>query len=244
MGVRRLSLASISNGVKSSRFWDQTTVNFPNIVTSGLEIFWDIANPSSYSGSGSSIYNIAPNGLTRTATISNGGGYSASGLGSYLTLSSTSITNSNYSAPSFAVGSYFFSAYVTGTTGYWVSTGASATGQSRSFRIINNLWGFVGYGSSPQDQNTGTPDVTYDGWQIVALTYTGSTVKIYKNNLSPNTFTKTLSTPSSFGIEIGSSLWDTDDAAGRFGFAGFYSTVLTDADVIQNFDALKGRYGL
>jgi hypothetical protein len=244
MAIRKFSTSTIKSGTKSSKFWDQTTVPLPAIVTSGLEIFWDIANPSSYSGSGSSIYNIAPNSLTRTATISNGGGYTASGLGSYLTLSSTSITNSNYSAPSFAVGSYFFSAYVTGTSGYWVSTGASTTGQSRSFRIINNLWGFVSYGGASEDQNTGTPDVTYNGWQIIALTYTGTTIKIYKNNLSPNTFTKSLNTPGSFGIEIGSSLWDSDDAAGRFGFAGFYSTVLTDADVIQNFDALKGRYGL
>ena len=48
--------------------------NSPNIVTTGLVLAWDAANPKSYPGSGTTIYDLSGNG--NHGTLNNGVGFS------------------------------------------------------------------------------------------------------------------------------------------------------------------------
>ena len=70
--------------------------------------------------------------------------------------------------------------------------------------------------------------------------------KIYLNGILNNTKTYTSETVSYYNQEIwiGKSNFANGIAKGNFSSVKFYNKVLTDNQVLQNYNALKGRFGL
>jgi hypothetical protein len=93
-----------------------------------------------------------------------------------------------------------------------------------------------------------SPTMAWDlnTWQQVVYTFDGTNQTIYKNGVSGGSTTTYAGTPgnSTVGIKIGRR-WDIADFwGGRVSNIKIYNRALSAAEVLQNFNALRGRYGL
>jgi hypothetical protein len=97
----------------------------------------------------------------------------------------------------------------------------------------NNSWYQVQYdtGSSTGLQN----------WHNACVTYASTTLKLYVNGQFKSTASSTDITNLELRIGAYSSQYEL---CGDVAYASLYDRALTDAEVLQNFIALKGRFGL
>jgi len=229
----------------------------PPIVTSGLVLNLDAGNTTSYPGSGTTWTDLSGNSLNVTLNngptfeSANGGSIVFDGTNDYGTIGDSSILDFTGSPLSICVwinrvgnaspqveetiihkesgvsviGGYFFS--VNGNTGTY------------SLRIRNS--------SSTNDTFTGNSGSVITGnWVFLCLTYDNSTIRGYVNGAFDNSLNSTISignTNNPMGIcapYTGTSNW------GNFKVASInlYNRALSASEVTQNYNALRGRFGL
>jgi len=236
----------------------------PKIITDGLVICLDAADPKSYSGSGNTVYNRADNStypsVTLTGDTSNygsigngyvtlGGSGNADSSGVYLNGSGdlSSTTNNDFTTSGWM---YRFSGY------------SNAAAEIMTYRRTGRRLDFsVGDGSmlfkqrravSPFDTNTTSTAVTNsrDVWEHFSVVKTSNQISFFKNGslLATNsyTFTETIATTNNFSIGLS---WSDDDYLGRalngrIGPTHHYNRALTSEEIAQNYNATKGRFGL
>jgi hypothetical protein len=92
-----------------------------------------------------------------------------------------------------------------------------------------------------------TPPVptTLNTWQQIIFTYDGSGLAIYSNGVSVGS-TAFTGTPNSggAGIRIGRR-WDLENYfTGNIAISRVYNRALTSTEILQNYNAQKGRFGL
>lgn len=209
-----------------------------NIVRNGLAIQYDAANIKSYPGSGSSIYDLSGNG--RGATLGNdvaveslnGGRFAYDGVNDYLN------TNDPQS-----ISTSIVSAMV------WVQVDSHRN--YHSF-INNNLDdnGWVLYASESEwrvggitdggvPYNTGSAHGNSTAWTNLCFTFDATTVRFYVNGQQ----TATVTPPGDTTIYVegasteGVSLYKTANML-------VYDRALTSAEVQQNFEATRSRFGI
>jgi hypothetical protein len=118
------------------------------------------------------------------------------------------------------------------TTGYAIQQRNSGT-----FWVVIGSWGISG------DLVDGIP-YTVNQWINLVLTYNGATISAYKNGSLFGT------TPSTRTFSAGSLVIGAGERAqseyfqGNIPIAQIYSRALSAAEVLQNFNAQKGRFGL
>jgi hypothetical protein len=85
--------------------------------------------------------------------------------------------------------------------------------------------------------------VTTNTWYIFALTQSSTTVSYYLNNSLVNAITgQTLGqylTTTNENIAVSDNYW-----YGDIGFCAVYSKDLTTNELTQNYNAIRGRYGI
>jgi hypothetical protein len=218
----------------------------PRIVTEDLEIFVDVANPKAYS-TGTVISDLAGGediSLISGANVltDNNGVIEFDGTNDYVDSvrsSSTALTEYSYSlwinfAPEalgvdhrfFWRGNYTFLMYKTSTDGLisYVRTDTTATGSS-----------------------TGASSVVADTWYNFASTYDGTNIRLYVNGaLSQTTLhgsggATINSVPTRFWLGAASNSFF---APCKMGPVMTYNKVLSDSEIQQNFNALRGRFGI
>ena len=211
-----------------------------NGVTSGLLTCLDASNSKSYSGSGTTIYDIGPGNAH--GTINGTVGFVNAGLASYWNFATAS--DSNYVSSSvnqqyldLTIVFYPDFSYSPGLVGL-VGSGSPGSNLDKSLRITSgNPW-TLRSGAGTDTNDWGYPSTTYyvngvasntvlSGWNIVGG---------YRTNQSPF--------PLSFSYFLGSSAYPNRGFQGRIAYVAFYNRQLTDAEHQQNFQALRGRYGL
>ena len=217
----------------------------PSVVTSGLVLCLDAANTKSYPGSGSSWTDLSGNGNTCTLyntptySSSNGGYLSFNGTNHYGTVGSTSAILGS-STFSFTVACYKTSS--TATRGILFSKASNYIDLGFSSQVM----------VSKCDVTTGTQRLFYGNaatqntWKVHTVTYDGLNVVIYENGAVAST------TASTTGLYVpGGSLYIGNyDGGGNYYFAGYlsavhcYNVTLTADQVLQNYNALRGRFGL
>jgi hypothetical protein len=227
----------------------------PSIVTSGLAFFVDAGNTKSYPGSGTALYDISGNGLVGTLTggitfsSSNGGYFNFPGnhyIG-FSSISGTVMSNPDITgAVSFGVWYYPTSSQ---SSQYLFTSGAGSgkkgidillqnSGNSDWVRVQGGTYGWVQSSISVETLNT---------WQNITVTWDNSSLKIYTNGILTNTTTTTyggyatLATQLCLGAPDGLTQYSY---VGRIANAFVYNTALTADQVLQNFNALRGRFGL
>ena len=93
---------------------------------------------------------------------------------------------------------------------------------------------------------------TTDTWQHMAICITGSATadqKFYTNGIA-KTFSNNSNTGANFAAKISTPVTIGKDSAGSNNFDGYisemrtYNRVLSEAEVLQNFNATKHKYGL
>jgi hypothetical protein len=214
-----------------------------SIVTTGLVLCLDAGNPRSYPGSGTTWFDISGNSFN--STLTNGPTYT-SGVSGYFTFDGVNdYVDSGKTASQFGVfdADYTFDAWVypTNLSGDKTMFGTDETELRKGLHLIFRD-GAIYQGHFASDFTAGT--ATLNAWNNISYTYVKSSglASIYKNGILQGTGT------------IASFIGTTNILLGRWAvgayFAGpgsvykIYNTVLTAAQVAQNFNALRGRYGV
>lgn len=204
----------------------------PHIVTDGLVLYLDAANPKSYPGSGNIWYDLSKNGINATLNGPTFVNNSFEFNGDTATFSNP-INQNNLEQE-------------------WTITSAINISDKVSQRLLNiNNGLYVCYvqgnnsllylNGGDNDYYTYGGDLGNIGWVIVTFRFRNSDGyrTIYKNitNISTSGPNKT-STPSSINstLTIGSGL------EGNISNFIIYDRLLSDNEVLQNFNALKSRY--
>lgn len=251
------AFSSISANTIGSISGIDAPASAPPIVTTNLEIHYDFTNPACYNGSGSVAQDLTTNNrdLVFSSLPTWQGTYfdfdGVNDLGSI-----QNITSVNTS----------------GTVGYWIKLNSNlVTTLTQRISGINPTWEFgrldagggvtngglnncspspVPNGSIGADlgtyNNTYTVGYTFNAgiWANLVYTWTiGGNAKTYVNGVLLNTcFPGNNSRVGTW--TVGRSPGNTSRYyGGSLGWFTYYDTQLTDAQVLQNFNATKADYG-
>ena len=222
----------------------------PNVVLTNLVTHLDASNSSSYSGSGTTWFDISGNG--NNATLYNGVSYSTSGSGGHLSLDGSSgyiQLASNSSAAPYANSTFTIDMWVyryAESDGYeilWSQDYTSHTPPyySTHIRIDNpSTMGIMGGGNSGQPSGVVSTGV----WQHWMFTRDNTDVNIYRNGVSISTANTGVSTTYyNNPLWVGKSNFNSSSTL-NFGSVRYYNRKLSAAEVARNFDASKSRFGL
>ena len=232
----------------------------PNIVTDGLVLALDAANTKSYPGSGTTWYDLSGNG--NNGDIRNGATFDAGDQGSI----NFDGTNDEVRLNGVGVSSWpdpF-------TMEVWINIPTGAVwdgGTDRLSTIFANLGGYSGtYGLVKWGNNEGRIGFylrgdnggisTYgegfsrDTWHHLVGTWDGTNTNFYGNGQlvsgpagsartgSPDTTALTLGLARAFSGSTGAYF------EGLMANAKYYYKALSASEVLQNYNATKGRFGL
>lgn len=219
----------------------------PSIITSNLLYCIDAGNARSYPGSGTTVYDVTTSGYN--GTLVNGPTYT-SGTNGYFTFDNVDDYISLPFAPPRTNLPFSFFSWV-----YLNSTPGAG--------ITNGIWGHYGvsgvnchfetYTTYTRirlgDINNSSLAVFPTGaWTYAGFTTTGTEHKYYVNGSLSATWSgaqgAVLGNPGGDPIQmIGRSdagrTWN-----GRISYATLYLATLTDSQILTNYNALRGRYGV
>ena len=89
------------------------------------------------------------------------------------------------------------------------------------------------------------------GWNNIVMNWNGGTYDIWLNGSSKTTYTGTdnnaaVSLITSNDLALGGSFWKSGDTLfnGKWASFSIYTKTLTSTEIAQNYNALKGRFGL
>jgi len=224
------------------------------IVTNGLVLCLDAANRKSYPGSGDIWTDLSGNGNTGTLSATsigydsaNGGSLSFDGTDDFVT-----YNMANPFAETVIV--WAKSATTNWNTNCWISSSRAENGHLiHPVANQKTVEFYMGQASGPNNLiGTGTPDNIMIP-HMYSYTENGTNLHIAyidATEVARSTFSMTYpaeprsTTPSSVTSYLGS-----DSISNRWGNGNIYSCLrynraLTATEIAQNYDALKGRYGL
>lgn len=212
-----------------------------SIVRDGLVLHYDPANTKSYSGTGTTIVNLLNDG--NDATLGSSGSFSTDngGIFSYSTTGSASVTNSVQNVSSSQVSAMT-----------WVQIDQFGNWH----RFISNNWvnsGWLLYSSdtywvaaiaqSGVQTDSFIPHNNSTDWTHLALIYDATAVSLYVNGLLVSTNSNS---PNAI-LDTGYAITISDDVIpGTYKIANtmVYNRALSTEEVLQNFNATRGRYGI
>lgn len=209
----------------------------PSVVSSGLVLALDAANPKSYPGSGATWIDLSGNGynmtLTGTPTFAstNGGVLQFNGSTQYGTLSSL-----NYSTSTFTI---IAAARYSGAT------------RGRVITSVTNNWLLGHWGSTTENYyaegwvsavSAGANDTN---WRIFAATenYGSDLRSLYVNNVA--SISNSIAGSQGFnGLSVGRYGGGSEYSTCEVSFIYVYNRILSTSELTQNFNALRSRFGI
>ena len=222
------------------------------IVTDGLVLCLDAANRKSYPTTGTVWTDLSGNGNNGTLTnmdgtnfdSANGGSLEFNGSNEFVPIGSTGFPTSNSAG---TLSAWARTNTITGGFVFIVSYGGSTTNAARFLGITNTSGGnpipcsflFGGYAN----------DITASGvplntWFNMAGVYTGTNASMYVNGVLVSGPTAKSWNTNSGNANIGRQTNGNEYWNGNISQVSIYNRALTAAEIAQNYDALKGRYGL
>jgi hypothetical protein len=234
------NVSSLSNGFNSANGFVTITK-----ITPSVAMYLDAGNVSSYPGSGTTWTDLSGNG--KNGTLTNGPTYSSANSGSivfdgtddYVTTSSSVLPSPNSSPLT-------LEAVCMNTSG---SGWQTVLGTHSSFTQIGFNGTTLYFGRNGGGGNillSSGASVSTNTWCHIVMTYDGSLAYVYLNgsfitsgNIGSNGQTNGVSLLSTF-----TSASPSERFTGRIAVARVYNGVLSSSEVSQNFNALRGRYGI
>jgi hypothetical protein len=210
------------------------------IITNGLIVNLDASNPASYTGSGTTWTDLSGNGNNGTLyngttyNSSNGGTLVFDGVNDYIKIP-TGLSSSN-------TLSVWFKQSASRGTGL-LETGATGAPLGNGSPYI-----FVGLGANyirTYNEPYGySANSTYSptNWYNITITGSGGTRNIYINGVF--TTTKNISFAGNYNSVINIGVGYPGYFNGNVPVVHVYNRVLTQAEITNNFESLKGRFGL
>ena len=219
-----------------------------NIVRFGLVLDLDAGNPYSYAGAGTSLYDVSGNSYNGTLTngpvynTTNGGVIVFDGSDDYVSIPSNSnFNNGNNITVEAWVLCTNWSTYThpmivaKGINVEWILWKSNDTG------VVGKL-GWRGGGSVYT--TTSLPNNT---WVQCVGSVGSAGQKVYLNGVLESTVGNTTFTSGNVDVSIAAGLVagsPSNPLGASVAITRIYNRQLTDAEVLQNYNATKGRFGL
>jgi len=222
--------------------------NGPKIVTNGLVLYLDAANIRSYPGSGTVWTDLS--GLGNNGSLVNGPTFDANNAGSIVFDGTDDVITCGTTTPPSGDLSVFSWIYPTSFNNTWniIVTKWFPTGSDFHWALKSNLNNGTNirqnlYTTSKNDIY-GTTTFSINTWYYVGFTLVnGSTLTFYKNGVSDGTNSAARTTQSNT-LQIGDSRGFNYALIGRIPQVSIYNRVLSAAEVEQNFNATRYRFGI
>ena len=221
----------------------------PSIVTSGLVLCMDSGNPRSYPGSGTVWNDATTSGFNYTLinsptyTSGTSGFFTFDGVNEYATASNNTALDTQ--TPSVEV---WVKTNATTQNGFWFEKGTVNTQYSLFQEGAVIQWRQF-FSSGQGLTNLSTTTSTYmntSNWYQVVGTFTSGSRILYINGVQVNSDSQAGTIATNTG---GQWIGVYGGAVGYFyngslSICRVYNRVLTAAEVLQNFNASRGRYGI
>jgi hypothetical protein len=235
----------------------------PSIVTSGLVLYLDAANSKSYPGSGTSWLDLS--GTGNHGTLTNGPTFSSNNNGSIVFDGTNDSVNGTISGSIFS-GNFTQSAWIyklnANTAWQGVFTNSSPATNFTYLMTFGNGSGVAPFNSVGVNQvGISESGVFVDigthinRWLYITITKSGSTLNIYcfkDGSLLQNSGTISWNSgnfATTNNYQVGRH-WAADFSTGHLPLQGnisqvsVYSRVLSAAEILQNFNAMRGRFNV
>ena len=214
---------------------------YGGVVRDGLVLNLDSAKRDSYPGTGTIWYDLSGNSyngeLTNGPTYnsSNGGSIVFDGSNDCVVVDSNSniLSKTAYTKISwFYITSYFYNIMSGGNSGQHAVWLAGTTNLRAGH---NGAWNTV----------VSTTNLSLNTWYFGAVTFNTTTGwKLYINGSQESTSASTTTYTGNDEILIGAFSTGGNVFSGRISVAQVYNRVLSDSEILQNYNAFKVRYGL
>ena len=225
------------------------------VVQSGLVLNLDAGASTSYPGSGTTWTDLSGNGNTGTLTngptysSANGGSIVFDGTNDYVTLGTPALMNGVQVPLTICLWARAnsFGGYNT----LWGVYSSVSGGQLYSlFRVDGGTLRYFTSDSSGGFQYNGSLAPSTSVWNFYTVTVSGTlsspSVTIYLNSSSQTFSYSTLTSSPNLSLDfrigsnsLGNELWN-----GNISNVMWYNRALTASEISQNFNALRGRFGI
>jgi hypothetical protein len=225
----------------------------PSIVTSGLILCLDAGNPRSYGGSGALWTDIGSSGTV--ATLANSPTYT-SGVNGYFTFNGTnntaSIPYTTLLDPTvgITIECWVYPTSITSST--YQELFRKENGSARQLFSFQDTGTILSFGTHTTGNGYDELDVSIasgnyvNQWIHIVASYTSGSKVIYRNGVeigSSSSITGSL-VQGDATYYVGSASGSGEWFIGRYAVCKMYSYGLSSTQVLQNFNALRGRYGV
>lgn len=224
----------------------------PDITEDSLIFHYDPSNTRSYPGTGTSMYDLSGN--SHTATLVNNAGLSGGSI--YMDGTDDYITVGNNLAyqgltGNFSIDLWWMTTDASRSLNYLVSNARDCCGTYYGFEILGYTSVYprflVTIWDGTAGQRASTTQIYSNQWYNVVLTHDGSTARLYVNGALDGSHSKTMSTggTASAPLRLGAmGVFPSYEMLGYMNSAKMYRKVLTASEVLNNYNALRGRFGL
>jgi hypothetical protein len=227
-------------------------IDYPAIVTDGLILNLDAGFTPSYPTTGTTWYDLSSSG--NNGTLYNGPTFNSQNSGSivfdgvddYSQLPQNILNNTNYAGITFCAWIYRISGGQGLIVGVWNQT---ANGdQAALFLFGNSIVIAVSDGVTGEGGSAGVGNLNSNQWYYVVGTWSNSrTYKVYIDGVlggissqSGNGWNSTSSAQFEIGGENQANI---RYFSGRIGSTQVYNRTLSASEILQNYNAQKGRFG-
>ena len=222
----------------------------PRIVTNGLIFSVDAGNNKSYPGTGTTWYDLSGN--NNNGTLINGTAFNSSNVGSFYFDNSNDYVSIPYNSIFNTTAGLTIEALVkfSGNSDDFIFEKGNVNTQYSLFSHSTDIV-FRTYHSGDGSYHTQNPQkssvgVTNGQWHHIVGSWDGSVKRIYVDGVLRNSVSKgnalvTQTTGSAIGRFGGTS--SGYFFGGNIAKVSIYSKGLSASEVLQNYNALKGRFG-
>lgn len=220
----------------------------PDIVSDGLIFCIDAGDDRSYSGTGtkwSSLIGDIQLDLTGTTfNTENGRAIEFNGSNNYARVYNSAL---NISTGDFTIDVWFY--YMSPQVGNYRKLMGTGTYLQRGYMIIvndtttNPIFGMQYGTSSWNSVGSGIPLI--NKWNHAIVTRLGGVLTVYLNSVSIGSASVSYDFSNTTNVfVIGANAGTGENFKGRIGSVKQYSRGFTQSEVLQNYNALRGRFGL
>ena len=226
----------------------------PKIVTDGLVLCLDAGNTKSYPGSGTTWTDLSGNG--KNGTLVNGVGYSGDNLGSLSFDGSNDYVGGNLGSLNAPFTLEVFGKFnnVTqynyeyfGSIGDFSADGMISISKMGTRDSNSSYHGFMYVYPGSGDARKTNIDLRTTNYQhlVVVLLSSSPYIRVYKNGVE-GSMVDSLSAPinTNGNYRIGTWANNTWWLNGNISSFKVYNRALTASEIQQNFNALRGRFGI
>jgi hypothetical protein len=261
-----ISFASVGTGLTNAeivtynRLVNNLKINTfsPGVVTDGLVLFLDAGNKLSYPGTGTTWGDFSGN--SNNGTLLNGPTFNTGSGGSIVFDGAEDYVTIPY-RPSLGLtsqGSINIWCYPTTLSqGLFAGLLGMTTGGNNNEQSYYILWRKQNNNIQAGIQNGGTyntiqtPLPTSISWYNFTLTWNGSSLNLYQNGVSVSTpVAQTINAQAlNSAVAVGGRMFGGDSGNngyfnGYIPIAQIYNRALTATEVLQNYNATRGKFGI